>query len=502
MRLYKTQSDLRFRVFFLLFIVLFGLFVNKSPECKESDLPNIMNNFYFERDTFPDYNLLDYLIGIPLDSLGFSPDSSHMICDSLFIHSIYGTIPPINTPWIIDNNLGKQDCSSMDTPFKTLCKLLDAYQSGNVDTVISLYLPQNRDSIYSILADSNILQSYTNFITTVSSFNVYIGYEAGNGFLTLLKLNYVTREQDLVPYFLKQNESKWYLAMYSDSTAMAQNLLGYFNRPDVEISSLPVSDDIDNDSHENFSDNCPCIANPDQTDTDNDDVGNVCDNCPNNSNTEQKDVDQDGIGDACDNCRLSVNPDQSDTDNDNIGDACDNCPNESNTSQSDTDNDEKGDACDNCPVEYNTDQSDTDNDQIGDVCDNCPAIPNNNQSDIDNDGMGDACDNDLDGDGVPNIYDIDMDNDTVNNPDDNCMYTPNPDQADTDNDGVGDTCDNCIGITNSDQSDKDFDGIGNACDEDEDGDGIPNATDNCPHNFNPQQEDTDCDGIGDTCDQH
>jgi hypothetical protein len=148
---------------------------------------------------------------------------------------------------------------------------------------------------------------------------------------------------------------------------------------------VPLSPpDTDDDGVGDPCDNCPSIANPDQTDTDHDGLGNACD----------PDMDNDGVLNAQDNCPTTYNPDQADSDSDGIGNVCDNCPNTPNGTQVDTDQDGLGDTCDNCPSVANSDQADADSDGVGNVCDNCPSNANTNQLDTDLDGRGDVCDND------------------------------------------------------------------------------------------------------------
>lgn len=66
-----------------------------------------------------------------------------------------------------------------------------------------------------------------------------------------------------------------------------------------EFCQIP-NEDTDHDGVEDGEDNCPNVANPDQTDLDGDDVGDDCDNCPETPNPGQEDSDQDGEGDTCD----------------------------------------------------------------------------------------------------------------------------------------------------------------------------------------------------------
>jgi len=119
---------------------------------------------------------------------------------------------------------------------------------------------------------------------------------------------------------------------------------------------------------------------------------------------------------------------------------------------------------------------DTDSDGILDLEDNCPETMNAPQDDQDGDFAGDACDN--------------------------CLTLLNYDQAQTDNDTLGDACDNCPETGNPLQTDTDMDGVGDACDncQDIDADGDCDGFDNCVNDPNPNQADFDGDGIGDACD--
>ena len=283
----------------------------------------------------------------------------------------------------------------------------------------------------------------------------------------------------------------------------AFNVLG-----EVVLDGVGGGDDADGDGIPDGEDNCPAIANPDQTDSDGDTIGDACDEFP-------FDFDNDGVNDNVDNCPTIENPDQADSDGDGIGDACeseepdsdgdgvpdgdDNCINEPNPGQEDADGDGIGDICDALPNDF-------DNDGVDDEDDNCPFAANPDQTDTDGDGIGDVCDTDLpdaDGDGIPDGQD-------------NCIDTINPDQTDSDGDGIGDACDafpndrdndgvdddedNCPFTPNPDQTDTDGNGVGDACETDADGDGVRNESDNCPVTPNADQSNFDSDGEGDACD--
>ncbi len=140
------------------------------------------------------------------------------------------------------------------------------------------------------------------------------------------------------------------------------------------------------------------------------------DNCPHVANADQSDGDRDGLGDHCDNCLSNHDPNQADADEDGFGDLCD----------PDADGDGVLNVLDGCPFDPSG-AVDDDADGVCDSTDNCVGLANPGQADCDDDGTGDACDADIDGEQVPNAFDV-------------CPFTPDPEQLDSNQDGVGDAC--------------------------------------------------------------
>ncbi len=93
----------------------------------------------------------------------------------------------------------------------------------------------------------------------------------------------------------------------------------------ADLQSCSTYGDDDGDGICNHLDNCPLIANVDQSDSDADGLGDICDECPLDP---ANDADADYVCDNVDNCPTRYNPQQVDSDSDGFGDDCDSCPNE------------------------------------------------------------------------------------------------------------------------------------------------------------------------------
>jgi hypothetical protein len=134
------------------------------------------------------------------------------------------------------------------------------------------------------------------------------------------------------------------------------------------VFGKPVADQ-DRDGVPDSSDNCPTVANPDQSNVDKDSMGDACD----------PDADNDGVPNSRDAFPLD-RTESVDTDGDGIGDNKD----------PDDDNDGLSDATEG-RIGTDPKRADTDGDGVPDGQDNCPLTPNADQADSNGDGRGDAC---------------------------------------------------------------------------------------------------------------
>lgn len=405
-------------------------------------------------DIFPEYVTEEYNIELKaVDTLGYSYDG-HLMCDSVLYYEFHGMKPAAGYHWIAPTG-GTQDASAVNTPPALLCRLLNAYASGNVNDMKALYRPQDAAFLDMVFAVDSVADRWRNYAQLINKMNLLMSISDKGEELLFVELYHDSQVLTTDIYGVKQVGGQYYFDCDTLRTPGAVNILQYL-KVYSPVSMLGDNDDFDDDGVKNLKDNCPCTSNPDQTDSDMDGIGDDCDNCPHTKNPAQTDSDGDGVGDLCDNCIETPNPDQDDFDHDGVGDECD-----------------------VCPFAFDPRQE-TVTDSLGNV-------------------TGLECDPDIDHDGILNEDDDDMDGDGWKNEIDNCPAHYNPNQADSDHDGVGDDCDNCPLNYNPGQEDNDYDGIGDVCDQDRDGDGIIDTWDNCPDNYNPGQEDENCNGIGDAC---
>ncbi|MES2155016.1 MAG: PKD domain-containing protein [bacterium] len=154
-----------------------------------------------------------------------------------------------------------------------------------------------------------------------------------------------------------------------------------FNIVVPEASHMDDSLDSDRDGIEDIADNCPSVPNHEQVDRDRDSLGDACDAQPDEPDVPTStaaaaarpihDDDADWVDDAVDNCPGIANRDQTDMDRDHQGDACD----------LDLDGDgvpQAGDVgifLDDCPLKPNPDQKDANGDGVGDACAATAARP-------------------------------------------------------------------------------------------------------------------------------
>jgi len=144
-------------------------------------------------------------------------------------------------------------------------------------------------------------------------------------FDNLLKLSEISfyekkesQENDYLYFYVNNNckdEFKFYFGEFGKNYATYNtraNIPVEFNVSIVNNPNTLYNVDFDNDTINNYNDNCLNVANKDQKDINYNKIGDAC-----------EDSDGDSIVDAMDNCVNKYNRDQLDNDEDGIGNVCD-----------------------------------------------------------------------------------------------------------------------------------------------------------------------------------
>jgi len=187
-------------------VLVCSIFLNSTAlDYSESEA---YNHYYIPSavgDTFPDYSVSSYHVGIPLESLevdsiiAFTIDSANTICDSILIYDVNGMIAGSGDNWLISDTIGNQVCNSQSTPYETMCQLLKFYKIANLDSILSLYRPSDTADINAILGNDSIKTAYLDHVDHIRHFVVMTSLELDGGVQVNLNIHYNGGDSTLAP---------------------------------------------------------------------------------------------------------------------------------------------------------------------------------------------------------------------------------------------------------------------------------------------------------------
>ena len=127
-------------------------------------------------DTFPTYSITNYNITIPKDTAGFTDDPANEICGrSMALYIVNGMIAPTPNGWLIDDASGSQNSDNVNSPTAKLCKLLEFYKLGVIDSVVAQYKNADQANLNTLLANTNTRARFQELIDSSAGMRMKFG---------------------------------------------------------------------------------------------------------------------------------------------------------------------------------------------------------------------------------------------------------------------------------------------------------------------------------------
>ncbi|WP_424244181.1 hypothetical protein Dip510_001374 [Elusimicrobium posterum] len=141
----------------------------------------------------------NFLFRKAADDNNIYPDSQDTICDgNAYYFSLKSAIPARGQVWGIDsvNCPANADNSSIAGLF---CKIIPAYEKEELEDILSLYRPEDKNKILSMLSKPEMVARYTAATKDIQRFDLEIVYEFAGAYIALVKVN---EDPFLMPYYI------------------------------------------------------------------------------------------------------------------------------------------------------------------------------------------------------------------------------------------------------------------------------------------------------------
>lgn len=188
-----------------------------------SGICNCVTSFNIEMntDTVPEFQMDKLKISIPKNGSGSNEK------DNTAIYNIEGMIPSKKENSLISIKKGSKTYDNSKNPYTLLCRLLKAYEKGDVDEVKKLYAGSDTGKIDVVLSGATAGKGFLEFMKAIRDFQVLIMFKSSDGVLVIVKANTKENQSMVIPFLTSKEKDQWYLRVGSGTSQMFSDIMLY-----------------------------------------------------------------------------------------------------------------------------------------------------------------------------------------------------------------------------------------------------------------------------------